>query len=703
MIVLAGLNVIVGSLNAAIGSYVLYKNPRSIIHRAFFIIAIGIAGWIFGMMSLVATSKFIFATISLLCGELAVLGFTVFARTFPNDDLRSRSLLFLLPWVGIVVLTPFHVFISSINFNNHGYIRPENGQWFPLFAMVMIGYVFTGFYYLGRTVARSQGIRRVQARYFLFGAVVFFCTALLCDVVFPAFKVFSFNTIGPLSSIAFVVCAAYAIVQHKFLDIEVIIKRSVVYFAIIVLAALFFFSFEFIIEKFYYNDEVVDIVAATIGFILFAWLKNVFTKVTDRIFFRADYDYAEAVRSLGPVLSSTIELNALVVAIDDFLIKTIKPAKVFFLINHADAPTFFIHQRDLRDDKPIIDFYAEIVDAGIPASKKIILAQAAETNASREDSRLSCALEKRDFSAAVPFLVKETIIGTLLLGKKLSGDILRPKDIALLSILSHQAGMAIDNARLYESIRKNNEELENIVASRTKEIREVYRTQEQFLVDISHELQTPIAILEGNLELAESSPAQHMGSSLRVMRDTLDGMSHLVSNFLETARLNFSKNKFQKERFDVGELVRDVYEDCFALTEAKRVRVSCSVNVAPIVGDKRKIKEVVLNLMSNALKHTKAGGEITLSAQRNGDFVEIIVRDTGAGISAENIPHLFERFYRIPGSGVRGNGLGLNICREIIELHGGTISVTSVIGEGSSFVIRLLPSIQPDVVASGIL
>jgi signal transduction histidine kinase len=131
--------------------------------------------------------------------------------------------------------------------------------------------------------------------------------------------------------------------------------------------------------------------------------------------------------------------------------------------------------------------------------------------------------------------------------------------------------------------------------------------------------------------------------------------------------------------------------------------MKCRAEHAEVTGDRQKMKEVILNLISNALKHTESRGVITLESREQGMAAEIVVRDTGEGISPENLVHIFERFYRIPGTGIHGTGLGLNICREIIELHGGTISVESTVGTGSIFTIRLPIAPKLDAVTSGIL
>ncbi|HUC31559.1 MAG TPA: HAMP domain-containing sensor histidine kinase [Candidatus Paceibacterota bacterium] len=222
----------------------------------------------------------------------------------------------------------------------------------------------------------------------------------------------------------------------------------------------------------------------------------------------------------------------------------------------------------------------------------------------------------------------------------------------------------------------------------------------EFLTNISHELQTPIAILRGNVEVLQrrSITDAERASAERVIVTTLDGMSRLIGNVLESAKLKFSKKIVHEDTILVGALLRETHEDCFLLAEDKGIRLSVEVATSEaskedlsLRGNRDRLKEVLLNLISNALKHTARGGKVVLRAERAGTAARISVEDSGSGIAPEELPHIFERFYRIENgtAATPGTGLGLNICREIIEAHGGKITVESEWGKGSRFIICL--------------
>lgn len=219
-------------------------------------------------------------------------------------------------------------------------------------------------------------------------------------------------------------------------------------------------------------------------------------------------------------------------------------------------------------------------------------------------------------------------------------------------------------------------------------------THAEFFLNVSHELQTPIAILRGNVELLQRrgiTDAERAGAE-RVIMSTLDGMSRLIGSVLAGAKARSLQAQLVEKYIAVGMLLREVHEDCALLAEDAGITISAEGEDGIFVrGERAKLKEVLLNLVSNALKHTPRGGAIVLRAAYAGSVARITVEDTGCGIAPQDLPHIFERFYRIRQSAddVPGTGLGLHICREIVEAHGGAIEVESEQGKGSRFIVSL--------------
>ncbi len=212
--------------------------------------------------------------------------------------------------------------------------------------------------------------------------------------------------------------------------------------------------------------------------------------------------------------------------------------------------------------------------------------------------------------------------------------------------------------------------------------------------DVAHELLTPITNISGYLEAAQEG----LIAPDAALVDNLNGetllLRRLVDDLQELALAEAGQLRLQRQTIAVAALIEQAVETLRPQTDAKElaVKVELATNLPPVDADPGRIGQVLRNLLNNAVTHTPPGGEITLSARPNAGFVAISVRDTGAGIPPEHLPNVFERFYRADRSRARapgGVGLGLAIAKQLVTAHGGTVSVESVVGQGSAFTFTL--------------
>ncbi|MEK7773080.1 MAG: ATP-binding protein [Deltaproteobacteria bacterium] len=218
----------------------------------------------------------------------------------------------------------------------------------------------------------------------------------------------------------------------------------------------------------------------------------------------------------------------------------------------------------------------------------------------------------------------------------------------------------------------------------------------QFTADASHELKTPLTILKGEMEVALRSKGgvEYMKAALKSGLEEIDRMNYIVRNLLELARMDMEKGA-ASPRGPVGldKIVAERVEQLRRIALDSGVEMSIIKDMpATVAGDPVRLGQLVFNLLDNALKYTPRGGEIEVSLEREGDTAVLMVKDTGAGIAREDLPCIFDRFYRADKArtgGIGGAGLGLSICKEIIEAHGGAIGVESEAGKGSVFTVKL--------------
>jgi len=224
-----------------------------------------------------------------------------------------------------------------------------------------------------------------------------------------------------------------------------------------------------------------------------------------------------------------------------------------------------------------------------------------------------------------------------------------------------------------------------------------FKEQQRFIADASHELRTPLAVLRGETEVAlgKTRTVEEYQQSLSLIQDEAERLSRIVEDLFILARQPINtRAALNKETVSLNDAVRDCARAAQVLAFRKGVRLKLE-NDSPSIalnGDEDLIKRMILNLLDNAVKYTPAGGEISLALVRQNGNAEIVVRDTGIGIPTEAQPRVFDRFYRVDKARARtmgGAGLGLSIAQWIVEVHGGSITLASTPGHGSTFTVVL--------------
>jgi signal transduction histidine kinase len=242
------------------------------------------------------------------------------------------------------------------------------------------------------------------------------------------------------------------------------------------------------------------------------------------------------------------------------------------------------------------------------------------------------------------------------------------------------------------------------LARRADQLQTSDKARRQLLADVSHELMTPLTTIRGYVEtlsmpdlgLETGTRARYLG----IIRQETARLEGIVGDLLDLSRLDAGGGTLELREMSVDDLFGRIVARHERDSQEKSVRLTAFVGPGAnlLCGDPGRLEQAVENLAANALRHTPAGGEVTLSAQRDQDATVIKVSDTGEGIPAEHLPMIFDRFYKVESSraGVAGSGLGLSIVKTIIERHGGRISVSSRPGVETIFEIRL-PNPPPAV------
>ena len=326
--------------------------------------------------------------------------------------------------------------------------------------------------------------------------------------------------------------------------------------------------------------------------------------------------------------------------------------------------------------------------------------QVPDTHAPDYPARLRELLDREGFRAilAVPLLREDQIIGALLMLRKSPGTFAQ-ETIELLQTFASQSALAIQNARLFREIAEKGQQLE--VASQLKS---------QFLANMSHELRTPLNAIIGVTEmLHEDAVDLKREDELEPLERVLRAAKHLlalINDILDLSKIEAGKMDIHIESFAIAPLVTDVVQTIatMAAKNDNKVVVDCAADLGTMRADQTRIRQALLNLASNANKFTEKG-TVTIGARRGIDagreWVTMAVSDTGIGLTPAQMGKLFQEFVQADASTTRkygGTGLGLAISRRFCQMMGGDITVTSELGKGSTFTLRLpaeVGAVQP--------
>ena len=299
-------------------------------------------------------------------------------------------------------------------------------------------------------------------------------------------------------------------------------------------------------------------------------------------------------------------------------------------------------------------------------------------------------------------LIPLIILSGSVLGWYLAGRALTP----VLHVAQAAQRITGSNLSLRIPTRNAGDELDYLIETFNQMIERLensFNQIRQFSTDVSHELRTPITVIRGQLEVAlftAQTSEQYREAMLNCLQD-IERLSHIVRALLLLSQAETGQLILQKANLDLAGIVTDIVDQFQIPAEEAKVRLTADVQGRCFVEiDRIQIERMLSNLLSNALKFTPAGGRVRVILKQLDETVELVVEDTGRGIATEHLPHIFDRFYRVPGhdsSPEKGLGLGLSFVAWIAKAHGGVVNVESTPGKGTRFTI-LLPAPAPQTV-----
>lgn len=603
----------------------------------------------------------------------------------------------------VASLLPF--IFESISYPN-GTPTPNPGKGIFLYFLDFPGLILLSIILLIWKYRRTTGKEKVQLYYFLLGVfVTFSLMAISTFILVSIFKTPAGVFLGHISPIILSIFIAYSIAKYQFLDIKPTIVRAVSYILVIIIAAIAYTAAVLLGADLFFGykipttDLIFDIIIASIIALSFQPLYKIIRKLTDKIFFKGGYDTEELLSRVSNITSGTIDLETLTTVILRIVLKEMRISKgAFLLINQHKI--IDVRQIGFTDHK-LAAPHLELLFHYLPLYKIFVFEEL-------EEGELKKFFRELDISVALPIRVETDEVAVLALGSKLSGEIFSKQDINFLTILSSHIGVAIQNAKSYALIQQFSQELEKKVEERTSQLKEtqtkelakakeVARLKDEFVFIAAHELQTPVTVIRGFLDLvseAKSRFPKDIQDYLNSMKIASGNLSQLITDLLEIARGEAGTMKFSVAPVSATACLKQEISKLKPIAANRGIKISLKIpkKSFKIMADQEKMKEVIRNLLSNAVKYNRGKGKIDVSIIERDEDAVIEIRDTGYGIPDKEQGKIFQKFFRSIGREtveVSGTGLGLFITRMLVEKMNGKITFSSVEGQGSTFAFSL--------------
>jgi signal transduction histidine kinase len=715
---------IVASLgNLLLGSISLYKNPKSHTNRLFFcftgVITLYLVTNYFAILYLSLEDErmtlFFVRIIFFLAFNINLL-FYLFSVVYPQfktswQSLKIKLSIAVTALLSISALTPFVFEDIKITEDKS---QSVSGIGMPFLALHTLIFIGAGIFVLIRKYRKFTGIEKMKLAYLLLGAATMITLILISNLfLVMVFNITAFVGYLPIYTLIFIGAISYTIIKYRFFDIKLIIAKSIAYFLMLLFIGLGSLAILFDIAFLFQNKEptletlreqVIPSFLALFFAVMFQPIRQVFEKSTNKLFFKDRYQPKEVIWNMSRVISSTLDIDNLS---EKFLTKLFENMRIQFgsLVLLRGKSISFIKSKGVQGVSPFSPSHAYrlIYDSyyHTPAKEHFLVRD--ELN----EGILKNILRNMDMSIVIPIHVNNKLLGGLFLGDKLSGEIYSTDDFDLLKIITPEFAIALSNAISYQEIANFNKTLKDEVQRATIKLRranerlkELDQLKDEFVSIASHELRTPMTAVKSYLWMAINQPKQEIHEPLKkylsICFSSTERLIHLVNDMLTVSRIERKKIELNKEVVLMSDIVQAVFDELLITAKEKGIELKTEIDArnSKVYGDKEKLREVVQNILGNALKFTPQGGLIKVVVKKTTNKVHVEVSDTGSGIQKEDLPKLFQKFSKIEYSYSKhssqpGTGLGLYISKQIVTLHGGNIQVESEVGKGSTFDIQI--------------
>jgi signal transduction histidine kinase len=564
----------------------------------------------------------------------------------------------------------------------------KSGPLYVYYVMEFIICILISFFYLLRGFVETNSYHRQKIKYFLLAIGVGF--VLGGTSFLHMFGVGVYPLVGTFGVLAAALVMSYTIVQHRLMDVSIFLSKGLGYiFSLGVLGipaalALFFLERYFFNEPNSYFSVFVILIGVTVALVLNT-LKDRIDGAMHQIIVRDKYKYHEVLDEFSRRLVTIVDLARLLWMLAETIEKSMGVKDISIFLQEAEREGFRTALIRGSENVGMLKLSEPCVHSLHSRKDAILRTELSLFPSLPGGEELAQMMKQFKAEVCLPLIYMNRLIGFINLGHKAKEEMYYTEDLNLLSALASQVAIAIENANLYENLKRS----QNIMRRADR-----LASLGTLIASLAHEIRNPLVSIKTFTQLLPEriDDAEFRDYFLKVASGEIDRLTGLINELLGFAR----PSELRPQGEDINGLIEKM--GVLVSTEARKKNIALTKNymadLPQIKVDPEQIKQVLLNILLNAIQATNGEGKIWIETrvvqvsieEKNESFIQVEIRDTGMGIPKENLERIFDPFF---STRPEGSGLGLAISHQIIHEHGGFIQVDSEVGKGTSFKVHL--------------
>ncbi len=730
---------LINSLTASLFGYVVFRrNPKRLVNKTFGLINVGIAIWSLSYFFWQIQSD---ADLALLWVRLLSIGSTLIPIFYLNwilaliEQTKKYKPLLIIGYFLTVIFLLFSFssfFVSDVEKKLFFDFWPNAGPLYSVYLLLSyMGFMGFGVFKLIQSFSVVTGQKKQQFKYVLFASLIAFGGGatnffLWYDLPIPPYG----NILVSLYPVIF----TYTMVQHRLMDIRLVLRKSFIYIGLAIFVFFAYYATLWLDNTFFDGSYSVGgylsaIVIAPLFLLGFSYISKLLKRTANKYFFTGLYDYQEVLETFARKISQTIKLDEVINVAINAVEQAMRVDNIALALSSSSkkGKSFLFHKVIGFNKKELENVYDnKAFCAYLQVNKHPIVIDELLSDHEKDKNEYllqdAKTLKALGVSLVLPFVAKDEINSVCIVGRKITKDAYTKEDIDLLTTLSNQASIAIENARLYDEVQKFNLTLQGKVNEQTREIRQknvhlekLLKTQSEFLDIASHQLRTPVSVIRGIISMIQDGdmiklPKEKQAEFIESASQKGAKLDQIINDILAASELDSRKFAVDAKTPKIQlEQVVDKAVSGFKLeAEQRGIDLKWSFSSKPlpqVIGNASMLEQAISNLISNALKYTpstlmvkearasrKTKGKVNVAISKIKSDIIVSVSDNGIGIPNDEVKKLFQKFIRASNATAMytdGSGLGLFIVREVIEGHRGKVWLESAEGKGSTFYLSL--------------